>query len=145
MKTHDHDVGAPRRALLPILWVFVLLNMIYADILSLMDPASPIRQIMVGAARVPAGLVAGAILMETSIGMVLLSRILPRQANRCANIVAAVINIPAVLLGGRGAYYYFFAGVETLGMIAIIFLVIRWPESDSKKEILPNPESCVPR
>ncbi|HTT56071.1 MAG TPA: DUF6326 family protein [Opitutaceae bacterium] len=102
MRTNDQDVGAPRRALLPLLWMFVLLNMIYADILSLMDPASPIRRIMVGTARVPAGLLAGAILMETSIGMVLLSRLLPRQANRYANIAAVVINIPAVLLGGRG-------------------------------------------
>jgi len=138
MKTHDEDVGALRRAWLPILWVFVLLNMIYADILSLMDPASPIRLIMVGAARVPAGLFVGAILMETSIGMVLFSRLLSRQANRCANVVAVVINIPAVLLGGHGAYYYFFASVETLSMIAIIFLVIRWPASDSEKKIGPN-------
>ena len=138
MRTNDQDVGAPRRALLPLLWMFVLLNMIYADILSLMDPASPIRRIMAGAAPVPAGLLAGAILMETSIGMVLLSRLLPRQANRYANIAAVVINIPAVLLGGRGAYYFFFAGVETLGMIAILFLVIRWPESDPEKAIEPD-------
>ena len=139
MRTNDQDVGALRRALLPLLWMFVLLNMIYADILSLMDPASPIRRIMAGVARVPGGLLAGAILMETSIAMVLLSRLLPRRANRFANIVAVVINIPAVLLGGRGAYYYFFAGVETLGMIAILFLVIRWPEPAPEPAIGPNP------
>ena len=146
MKTHD-DVGARRRALLPILWTFVLLNMIYADILSLMDPASPIRRIMAGTARMPADLVVGAILMETSIAMVLFSRLLPRQANRWANLTAVVINIPAVLFGGRGAYYYVFAGVETLGMIAIAFLVIRWPTAVAGKRIAPNPPpaaGCLP-
>ena len=138
MKTHAQDVGAHRRVLLPVLWVFVLLNMVYADILSLMDPASPIRRIMAGTAKVPVGLIVAAILMETSIGMVLLSRILPRQANRWANMAAVVINIPAVLLGGLGAYYYFFAGVETLGMIAIIVLVIRWPRPDPERDVGPT-------
>jgi hypothetical protein len=147
MKTPDQDVGALRRAMLPILWIFVLLNMVYADILSLMDPASPIRRIMAGAARMPAGLVVGAILMETSIGMILLSRILPRQANRWANVAAVVINLPAVLLGGRGAYYYFFAGVETLSLIAILVLAVRWPQAEPEqaKGANPPPAPTPPR
>jgi len=129
MTTSDPSPGANRRTVLSTLWVFVLLNMIYADILSLMDPASVIRQIMGGGGRVPGGLFVGAILMETSIAMVLLSRFLPRKGNRYANIIAASINIPAVLVGGRGAFYYFFAIIESLAMLAIIFLSVGWPKS----------------
>ena len=138
MNTSDISFDARRRMILSTLWVFVLLNMIYADILSLMDPVSMIRQIMSGAGRLPAGLIVGAIFMETSIAMVLLSRILPRKGNRYANIIAAIINIPAVLIGGRGAYYYFFAVLESLAMLAIIILSVRWPKSANEERILPN-------
>jgi hypothetical protein len=34
------------KAKLSTLWIFVLFNMVYADILSLMDTASPIRRVM---------------------------------------------------------------------------------------------------
>ncbi|HEY5557543.1 hypothetical protein [Acetobacterium sp.] len=37
------------RLKLSLLWMFLLLNMAYADILSLMDATSPIRNIMAGA------------------------------------------------------------------------------------------------
>jgi hypothetical protein len=59
------------------LWIFVVLIIAYADILSLMDPTSPIRKIMEGTPMLAGGLLAGAILMETSIAMVILSWVLP--------------------------------------------------------------------
>jgi hypothetical protein len=67
-----------------------------------------------------------------------LSRVLPRKGNRYANIIAAGINIPAVLFGGRGAFYYFFAVIESLAMFAIIYLSVKWPNSSNQEGPLPN-------
>ena len=43
------------RLKLSLLWIFLLLNMAYADILSLMDATSPIRKIMAGAPTLSGG------------------------------------------------------------------------------------------
>lgn len=114
------------KAKLSILWIFVLFNMIYADIISLMDPTSPIRKIIAGAPMPSGGLLAGAILMETAIAMVILSFVLNYKANRWANIIIAVINIFAVITGGQGSYYIFFATIEVLCMLLIIWCSWKW-------------------
>lgn len=82
MNTNKSTTGIDPKVKLSLLWVFVVLNIAYADILSLMDATSPIRKIMAGASLPAGGLMAGAILMETSIAMVILSWVLPYKANR---------------------------------------------------------------
>jgi hypothetical protein len=64
----------------------------------------------------------GAILMETAIAMVILSRLLPYKANRWVNTVVAAVNIFAVVTGGHGLYYVFFAAVEVPSMLIIVWL-----------------------
>ena len=118
--------GVERKDLLFTLWVFVLINMAYADVLSLMDPASVIRRKMAGAPLPAGGLIAGALLMETGIAMILLSRILPYRWNRWTNIILAAINIFAVVTGGAGAYYYIFAAIESISLVLIIVIAVRW-------------------
>jgi hypothetical protein len=113
-----------------MIWVFVILNMLYADVLSLMDPSSAIRTRMVGTQMSPGFLLAGAVLMETAIAMVILSRLLPRKAGRWANIIVAALNIVAVVTGGHGLYYIFFAAVEVVSMLLIIWLAWTWPEAE---------------
>jgi hypothetical protein len=120
-----------RKVRLSTLWIFVLFNMIYADIISLMDPASPIREVMKGSPLPPGGLLAGAILMETPIAMVLLSRVLRDKANRWANIILGVINIVAVIVGGpERPYYIFFATIEVLCMSLIVWYAWKWPNPE---------------
>jgi hypothetical protein len=128
MKNSTAILGVERKDLLSTLWVFVLVNMAYADILSLMDPASVIRQKMAGAPLPAGGLIAGAILMETGIAMILLSRILPYRWNRWTNIFFAAVNIFAVVTGGSGVYYYIFAAIESISLILIIVIAARWPK-----------------
>jgi hypothetical protein len=115
---------------LSMLWVFVILNMLYADVLSLMDPSSAIRTRMVGTPMSPELLLAGAVLMETAIAMVVLTWLLPRTASRWANIIAAGVNILAVVTGGHGLYYIFFATIEVVSMLLIIWLAWTWPEAE---------------
>lgn len=120
---------------LSTLWIFVLFNMVYADIISLMDPVAPIRRAMAGTPMSQGFLLTGAILMETSIAMVLLSRVLHHKANRWANIIAGAINIVAVITGGpTSLYYIFFAAVEVVGMLFIIWFAWKWtnPEGQAR-------------
>lgn len=135
MDTNKQTTGMDMKVKLSTLWIFVLFNMIYADIISLMDPASPIREVMKGAPLPPGGLLAGAILMETPIAMVLLSRVLKHKANRWANMIVGVINVVAVIAGGQGRpYYILFATIEVMSMLLIVWYA--WKS--------PNPEDLPP-
>jgi hypothetical protein len=73
-----------------------------------------------------------AILIETAIAMVLLSRILEYRANRWANIVIGVIHTAAVILsvfiGGTtpALYYLFFAAIEIACTSLIVWYAWRW-------------------
>jgi len=130
MNADGQTTGIDIKVKLSMLWIFVLFNMIYADIISLMDAGSPIRRVMGGAPMPPGGLLAGAVLMETSIAMVLLSRLLKRKANRWANIIVGVINIVAVIAGGQHPYYILFATIEVVCMSLIVWYAWKWPNPD---------------
>ena len=102
---------------LSLLWLFVMLNYIYADILSLMD-AAVLNELIAGVAGdlqiTPTFLFFGAILMEIPIAMIILSLILKHKVNRWANIIAGSIKTFAVLgtmFVGIPALYYTFFGL----------------------------------
>jgi hypothetical protein len=126
MNTNKSTTGIDPRLKLSLLWVFVLLNITYADILSLMDSTSAIRKVMGGASLPAGGLIAGAVLMETAIAMVVLSWLLNYKANRWVNIIVGALNILAVVTGGHGLYYEFFATVESVCMVLIIWHAWKW-------------------
>jgi len=126
MNLTERYPGLETKAKLFVLWVFVLINMAYADILSLMDSTSPIRNVMAGNPLPDGGLLIGAILMETAIAMVILTWVLPYKANRLVNSIIAVINIFAVVTGGHGLYYLFFASLEVVAMVLIIWFSWTW-------------------
>ena len=126
MNANKSTTGIDPRVKLSLLWIFVILNMAYADILSLMDPASPIRAVMAGVPMPGGGLMAGAILMETSIAMVILSWILNYKVNRWVNIIIGALNILAVVTGGHGPYYVFFETVEVACILLIIWFTWKW-------------------
>jgi hypothetical protein len=126
MNTNKSTTGIDPRIKLSLLWIFVVLNMAYADILSLMDPTSPIRDIMAGAPMPAGGLLAGAIVMETAIAMVILSWVLNYKVIRWVTIIISAINIIGVVTGGHGPYYVFFATVEVACMLLIIWFAWKW-------------------
>ena len=101
-----------RKVLLSTLWIFAMFNYIYADILTLMDP-EVMQEMMTGTVggivMTQEFLLVGAILMETAIVMVVLSRVLKYKINRWANIISGVIHTAAVFLSlfvGTPAMYY---------------------------------------
>jgi hypothetical protein len=118
--------GIDPKVKLSLLWIFVVINMAYADILSLMDPTSIIRGIMAGAPLPAGGLIAGAIVMETSFAMVILSWLLNYKVNRWVSIIIGVFMIVQIVIGGHGLYYMFFTIVEVACILLIIWLAWKW-------------------
>ena len=121
------------KVLLSTLWIIVMINMLKADILSLYIPGAadevaktagetPIAQLMLG----------GAIMMEISIVMIILSRVLKYRVNRWVNIITSIITI-AFIWGGAAPHphYIFIASVETICLLLIIWNAWKWSEQEA--------------
>ena len=118
---------------LSLLWLFVMLNYIYADIMTLMD-SSILNELLAGAVGglqiTPTFLLVGAILMEIPIAMVFLSLILKNKVNRWANIIAGFIKTAIMILtmfvGVPTMYYLFFGVIEIVTTTAIVIIAWKW-------------------
>ena len=128
--TNKSTTGIDPRLKLTLLWIFVIVNMAYADILSLMDPASIIRGIMAGNPLPAGGLLAGAIVMETSFAMVILPWILNYKVNRWVTIFIGAFMILQIVIGGHGPYYVFFETVEVACILLIIWFSWKWTKPE---------------
>jgi hypothetical protein len=126
MNANKSAIGIDPRVKLSLLWIFVIVNMAYADILSLMDPASIIRGVMAGSPLPAGGLLAGAIVMETSLAMVVLPWILNYKVNRWVTLIIGVFMSWQIIIGGHGLYYLFFTSVEVAGILLIIWFTWKW-------------------
>ena len=126
MNTNKSTTGIDPKVKLSLLWIFVIVNMAYADILSLMDPTSIIRGIMAGSPLPSGGLLAGAIVMETSIAMVILPWVLNYKVNRWVSAVIGAFMIWQIVIGGHGPYYVFFETVEVACILLIIWFSWKW-------------------
>jgi hypothetical protein len=121
------------RSRLSTIWVFVMLNMIFADVLSFMTPGV-LQQIMSGHAEqiviTPSLLLVFAIVTEIPIAMVLLSKTLPQRAARWANVIAAAFTAVYVVgMGSASPHYIFIAGVEVLGCALVAWTAWAWRTS----------------
>ena len=118
------------KVLLSTLWIVVMINMAYADILSLHIPGvfdevaktsvstgAPIPQLMLG----------GAIMMEIPVAMIILSRALKYGVNRWVNIIVSIFTI-VYIWGGAASYphYLFIAMVETFCLLLIVWNAWKW-------------------
>lgn len=119
---------------LSTLWVVVMFNMAFADILSFIKPGM-LQGLWAGQAgmQVTQGLLLGfAILLEIPIAMIILSRILKRGASRWVNTVAAVVTTLFVVRGGStDLHYVFFATVEVVCMALIVWYAWKWTPQEA--------------
>lgn len=119
---------------LSLLWIVVMFTMAFADIVGFLNPGT-LKAMMngeVGIQITQGILLAFAILIEIPILMIILSRVLKCKINRWANIFAGVITILFVVGGGSPfTYYVFFASVEVVCLLVIIWTAWKWtyPES----------------
>jgi hypothetical protein len=124
-----------KRERLSLLWLFALLNYLYADVLALWAMAGSRTSFE---ALPPWALMGSAVLMEIPIAMILVSRLLPLRANRLANIIAGgvvtLVNgfltyVPPLVGWGRPPAlpeYLFFATIETVATSVIIWQAWTW-------------------
>ena len=140
---------------LSLLWIFALLNYLYADVLALFAIAGT------GKSFEPLpkwALMGSAVLMEIPIAMILACRLLPFRANRLANIIAGgvvtLVNgfltfVPPLAGWGRPpafAEYLFFATIETVCTSVIIWQAWTWSGVEgavSSERIVRQPEAGI--
>ncbi len=125
-----------RKMVISTLWIFVVLNYLYCDVMGLMNPAMLSQYLsgnVEGMKIDESFLIKAAILMEIPIAMVLLSRVLTYKVNRWANIIAGsimtVVMIVTMFIGsGPTMYYLFFGTIEIFTTLFIIWYAWGWSE-----------------
>ena len=122
-----------RKVVLSTLWIFALLNYVYADVFTLFfSPAAQTGTL----AMPPAAVLVFAILMETAIAMVLLSRFMKYAPNRWVNIIAGIFHTGFVawsMIGTTPApFYLFFAGIEMVCTLFIAWYAWKWRNPESQ-------------
>ena len=123
-----------RPALLSSLWIVLMFNYLYCDVLGLYDPEHLValqEGTMGGLPFTPEALVAAGVLMQISIAMVLLSRVLRRGLARGVNIAAAntmgAVQVSTLFFGTPPTpVYIFFSTIEIALAIAIVAVALTW-------------------
>ena len=134
MANNDTNKGTTvmkdKKVILSTLWIFAVLNYIYADIFTLFF--NPEAQ---SATMTQGTIFTFAILMEIAIAMVILSRVLKHRANRWANIIAGVIHTALVSYSLFGQtplpFYILFASIEIACTLFIIWYAWRWRKQEA--------------
>lgn len=119
--------------ILSTLWIFVTLNYLYCDVLSLMSPEmlnSLLTGEVGGINMNETTLLVAAVVLEIPIALVLLSRVLRYKANRLTNIVAGLVTtfvmIGTLLMGEASYHYIFFATIEIATTLFIVWFAWTW-------------------
>jgi len=132
-----------RKVLFSTFWIFAVLNYIYADAFTLyFSPGLQkgfAEQLATGnfggMQMTQVSALMFAILMETAMAMVLLSRVLDYTLNRWANIIIGVIHTLAVawsLSGTPNLFYAFFATIEIGSTLFIVWYAWRWAKPEPR-------------
>jgi len=132
MKSNSNLFSADEmKTRLSILWIFIMFNMAFADIISYSYPGYMAKIVagtpIDGVTITPMLLLISSIILEIPIAMIFLSRLMKYGINRWVNIIAGVITIVFVLGGGSPILsYIFFATVEVLTCLVIIGIAWKW-------------------
>jgi MFS family permease len=118
------------------LWIVILFNMLYADVLSFLNPEF-LRELMTGYAEgirvTQRFLVGAAVIAEIPILMVVLTRILKPAVNRWANFAAVPLTAAFTIGGGSTSpHYLFLAGIELVCLALILRHAWRWREDSTR-------------
>ncbi|MFM7022279.1 MAG: DUF6326 family protein [Flavobacteriales bacterium] len=122
-----------KKDLLTYLWLFLVLNYLYCDVVGLMD-ANLLSQYLKGSVNGVAisadFLFSASVLMELPIGMVLISKLSPYKINRMANMIVSFlmtsVQVTTLFLGKPTSYYIFFSVIEVATSVAIFMISLKW-------------------
>jgi len=117
------------RERLSLLWIVVMFTMAFADILTFVLPEA-LNDMVMGTTDVKITqelLLVMAVFVQIPILMIYLSRVLNHKINRLVNIIASIITILFVVGGGSlYPHYIFFATIEVICMLLIIWFSWKW-------------------
>lgn len=118
---------------LSTLWIVIMLNLIFADILSIMIELVNKNTLDIIGGNVTTTMAIAAIITNIPILMIYFSRVLPYKSNRRLNIVAAFITIIYIVGGGSLlAHYIIIASIEVALLMVIMWSAWKWVESENK-------------
>ncbi len=115
---------------LSTLWIFVMFNMAFADILGFIYPGT-LNELATGVVDgitiTPMFVLVAAVLVEIGIAMILVSRFAALPLARRANLIAAPITILFIVGGGSlTPHYIFFASLEVIALLYIFQQAWKW-------------------
>ena len=118
---------------LSTLWIVIMLNLIFADILSIMIELVNKNTLEIIGGNVTTAMAIAAIVTNIPILMIYLSRALPYKANRISNILAAFITMLYVIGGGSFTpHYVIIASIEVLLLLIIVWNACKWTNKNNK-------------
>lgn len=111
---------------LSTLWIVVMINMIFADIFSIM-----IELVNRNTLNIPGDvkmvMAIAALVTNVPILMIYLSRVLSFKLNRIVNMIAAVFTMIYVVGGGDFApHYIIIASIELIALVLIVIHAWKW-------------------
>lgn len=138
-------VSPSRPSLLSTLWVVLLFNYVYCDVLGLNDPAHLLALqggTIGGLPFTPDKLVAAGLLMQIPIAMVLVARVVRRGVGRALNVLAAALmaatQVGSLFFGTPPTpVYHLFSAIEIALLIVIALAAITWPHA--RETLAPGP------
>ncbi len=118
------------RIKLSTLWVVVLINMIFADIFSIMVELVKGNTLDIPG-NVETVMAIAAIVTNIPILMIYLSWVLPFKSNRIANTTAGILTIIYIIGGGSlSPHYIVIAGIEVAVLVLIMRIAWKWPDPE---------------
>lgn len=127
-----------RKAILSTLWVFYVVNILYADVLNILGEAGATNvegAELIDTLTSPVALLGAAAFLELAMVMIILSRLLKHNANRWANVVVATLHTlgltASLFVGSPTIYYGFFVIVEVFALLYIAWYAWTWREPDT--------------
>lgn len=132
----DRKHGIDRRVIISGVWIFVVLNYIYADIFIILGghgASTPEEAELVNTLSSPGIFIFFAFYLQMAMAMIVLSRSLKYSLNRWLNIIIATLHV----LGGLASlfvvtnaiYYIYYVIVEIIALLFIIWYAWSWKEA----------------
>ena len=117
---------------LSIMWIVVMLNMIFADIFSIM-----VELVNKDTLHIPGDvkviMAIAAIVTNIPILMIYFARVLPYKPNRWANIIAGILTIIYIVGGGDMApHYIIIAAIEVICLLSIMVSSLKWKNPENE-------------
>jgi uncharacterized membrane protein YhaH (DUF805 family) len=134
-----------KRILLPLLWVFMMVNYIFCDVFSLFH-SETLNQLLSGTVDGieldEKFLFIFSIIMEIPMLMILVSRLAKHRINRILNvvfpIVLIVIQVGSLTAGSNTMHYIFFSCVEIATLLVIMRVACSWTSEELKLKSIEN-------